>query len=63
MWNFLTLEDYEQAKAEASKRIVRRQSRGNVSAQDGWYMTAEKLADVSRQADKAIASLRKAIKR
>lgn len=52
-----TLDDYERAKQRATARIVRRQSRGNVSAQDGWYMTDDELRLKSKEADKAIARL------
>ena len=60
IYEWATVTDYDRAKQEASERIVRRQSRGNVSAQNGWYMTAAKLRDMSRRADAAIVSLRKA---
>jgi hypothetical protein len=50
---------YEAAKKKASQRIVARQSRGNISTQNGWYMSAEKLYRASRAADKDIEHLRK----
>ena len=49
--NVWTLKDYENAKKEATNRIVRKQSRGNVSAQNGWFMSKEELAAKSKQAD------------
>ena len=62
VYDFITLADYERAKEEASARIVHRQSRGNVAVQDGWYMTKGKLSKISKRADKAMTSLRKAIR-
>jgi hypothetical protein len=54
-----TLADYERAKETATARIIKRQSRGNVSVQDGWYMTKKKLAKLSKKADAAMVSMKK----
>lgn len=60
---WVKMEDYGDAKRDATRRIVRRQSRGNVNIQDpdGWYMTAEELGANSRQADAAMRRLRNAV--
>lgn len=58
--DWLTLNDYEREKRDASARIIARQSRGNVNAQDGWYMTKAELNCNSRAADKSLKSLKKA---
>jgi len=57
--DWLTLADYEQAKDAATARIIKRQSRGNVSIQEGWYMTRKKLAKLSKKADLAMESMKK----
>lgn len=54
---------YEAAKKEATDRIIKRQSRGSVHAQNGWYMSAAKLLSKSREADKQMRSIRQAMKR
>jgi hypothetical protein len=63
IYDWATVADYDHAKQQASDRIVRRQSRGNVSVQNGWYMTPDKLRKMSKRADESIASLRKAFSR
>lgn len=52
--------DYRAAKDAATARIIRRQARGNVSVQNGWYMTRAKLLRLSRSADKKLEALRQA---
>ena len=56
---WLSLRDYDRAKNDATESIIRRQTRGNVSAQNGWYITPGKLVSLSQQADKDMESLRK----
>ena len=54
-------EKYERAKANSTKKIVRRQSRGNISAQNGGYMTKERLDEKSHRAERQIKELRATI--
>lgn len=63
MTDWFTLDNYEREKDAAVKRIVKRQSRGNVSVQNGWYMTQKELDCRSRKADEAMKSLRQAFSR
>lgn len=58
--DWLAMEDYERAKQMETQRIVRRQSRGNVNVQNGWYMTRDELLVKSRKADAAMGRLRSA---
>jgi len=55
-------EKYERAKAASTKKIVQRQSRGNISAQNGGYMTKEQLDEKSHRAARQIKDLRATIK-
>lgn len=59
--DWATLGDYDRAKDAATDKIIRRQARGNVSVQNGWYMTDEQLQKRSRKADTALASLRRSM--
>jgi len=60
--DFLTLRDYDRAERQATDRIIKKQSRGSVGAQNGWYLTVRGLARKSREADKHMINLRKALK-
>lgn len=57
LFNWVTLTDYEIAKEEATELVVKRFSRGNVSAQNGWYMDRSQLDDLSKAADAAMERL------
>jgi hypothetical protein len=59
---FLTLRDYDRAEMMATDHIIKRQSRGSVFAQNGWYLTRTMLRRKSRAADKHMRNLRKALK-
>jgi len=59
--NWITFWDYDLEKQKATARIVSRQSRGSVAAQNGWYMNLTRLKDLSRKADAEIAFLDKTI--
>lgn len=63
MWtqvvNWLTLRDYVAAKEAATHRIVRKQSRGSISAQNGDIMHKKELDELSRRADEAVERLPK----
>lgn len=61
LYNWLTLGDYDAANAQASKDIVRRFSRGNISLKNGMFLTAQAAAKLSREGDRAAARLRKKI--
>lgn len=56
--NWLTLEDYSEAKRMAAKRIIAKQSRGSIAAQDGDVMMEGELSDMSRRADVSLRKLR-----
>lgn len=53
---------YRQARDEGTKRVVARQSRGNVCVQDGWYMDRAELDQRSKSADSKMKSLKRDIK-
>jgi len=59
---FLTLRDYDRAEKLATDRIIKRQSRGSVFAQNGWYLTKTMLRRKSHEADKHMRNLRKALR-
>ena len=48
---------YEVEKIDALRTIVARFSRGNVSVQQGLYLTEEQLVALSRKGDAAIENL------
>ncbi len=60
--DWLTARDYDAATEEATARIVKKQSRGSISAQNGWYMTSNQLAKASKRADYHIKNLRESLK-
>jgi|HubBroStandDraft_4_1064222.scaffolds.fasta_scaffold3140281_1 hypothetical protein len=55
--DWLTLADYEAAKARATEEIVARLSRGNIVVQNGWFMDEAALANLSLAGDLAISRL------
>lgn len=59
--DYLTLADYDAAEKESTDRIIKRQSRGSIFAQNGWSLTAKALAKKSRAADQRMRNLRKAL--
>jgi len=61
LYSWFTLADYEKASEEATKRIVKRYIRGNVSGQDGRYLNEGNLADLSARGDLAATRLRQKI--
>lgn len=56
--DWLNVRDYDAATDEATDRIVKKQSRGSIFAQNGWYMTEVELRKQSRRADSAMDDLR-----
>ena len=58
--DFVLFTDYNRAKKAASAQIVRRQARGSVMAQNGWYMSRKQLDRASKRADGAMRKLTKA---
>lgn len=62
LFDYLTLRDYDRAEVESTDRIIKRQSRGSIFAQNGWYISRSQLDKQSREGDKHISNLRKAVK-
>jgi len=60
--DWVTLRDYDKAKALGTRRVVSRFIRGNVLAQSGHYMTDAEAAEVVRQGDQAMERLNRASK-
>lgn len=54
---WLTMRDYQDAKQEASLKIVQKQSRGSVLAQNGRIMSQKQLERNSREADIELRSI------
>ena len=52
-------QSYESEKKKATSQIVKRQSRGNVLVQDGWFLTLRGLAKLSRSAAQSVTYLEK----
>lgn len=61
--DYFTLGDYDRADQESTDRIQKKQSRGSIFAQNGWYVTTKALVRESRKADAHIRNLRKALKK
>ncbi len=61
IYSWFTLADYVSASEDATKRIVKRYVRGNVSAQDGRYLNEENLAELSDRGDRAAARLKRKV--
>jgi hypothetical protein len=59
--HWLAFNDYDIEKDRASARIISRQSRGSVAAQNGWYMSAKRLEEQSKKADAEIVFLDKTL--
>lgn len=60
--NWITVRDYENAKDQATDRIVKRQARGSIFAQNGWYMSVDELKRNSYEADDDVEYVRRALK-
>lgn len=60
-YEWFTLADYESAKVEATNKVVRRYTRGNVSAQNGWFLSDSDLRKLSIEGDSALARLKKKV--
>ena len=60
-YNWLTLQDYQLAKDDATDLVVRRLSRGNTSTQNGWYLDQDDLAKLSKAGDEAVRKLGRAV--
>lgn len=58
-----TLADYDRADRISTDRIIKKQSRGSVTAQNGWYMTKKALRKQSKAADGHIRNLLKALEK
>lgn len=57
LYQWLTLGDYDAANRQASKSIVRRFARGNISLKNGMFMTGNSAAELSAEGDRATARL------
>lgn len=55
--DWLTLEDYAQAKRQAVRRIIEKQARGSIAAQQGAVMEVDELRALSRRADDSVRRL------
>lgn len=61
LYDWLTLADYDNANELASKSIVKRFARGNISLKNGLYLTSRAINDLSVEGDRATARLQKKI--
>jgi hypothetical protein len=61
-YRWLTLADYEEAKARATNNIISRDARGNISFQNGSILEENELRALSKKGDKALARLNKKAK-
>lgn len=59
-FHWLTLRDYDQAKAEGQRRTVGRFSRGNVLTQNGRYLNDDDVECIVRKGDRDMAQLERA---
>jgi hypothetical protein len=60
--SWFTLADYAHASERATRQVVKRYTRGNVSTQNGWYLNEADLSDLSERGDEAAARLRKFVR-
>jgi hypothetical protein len=58
--DWITLRDYDTAKAAGVRRVVSRFIRGNVRAQSGHYLTEAEATEIERRGDKAMERLDRA---
>jgi len=58
--DWITLRDYDQAKAAGARKVVSRFIRGNVLAGAGHYMTADEAAEIVRRGDDDMERLNRA---
>ncbi len=56
-----TLADYDAANELATKQIIKRFTRGNISLKNGLYLTRSAINDLSLEGDRATARLQKKI--
>lgn len=56
-YDYFTLADYDRANEEASKTVVKRFTRGNISLKNAWYLTIKMVDDLSVKGDQAVARL------
>lgn len=62
LYSWFTLNDYREASEQATRQVVKRYTRGNVSTQNGWYLNENDMADLSRRGDEAADRLRKFVR-
>lgn len=58
--DWLLVREDQRSKDQASARIVQKQSRGSISAQNGSVMSSDELREISLEADASLARLNKA---
>ncbi|MGL4490220.1 MAG: hypothetical protein ACRCU5_12335 [Rhizobiaceae bacterium] len=56
--NWLTLRDYDSEKKVAFRGIIGRYTRGNISIQQGRYLTRSDIEKLGKEGDKAAQKLR-----
>jgi hypothetical protein len=61
LYEHLTLADYDAANENATKQIIKRFTRGNISLKNGLFMTRRSMNDLSERGDRAVARLQKKI--
>jgi hypothetical protein len=59
-YDWLTLRDYDKAKAVGVRRVVSRFVRGNVRAQAGHYITEDEATAIALRGDRAMKRLDRA---
>lgn len=62
IYAWFSLADYASASEHATRQVVKRYTRGNVSTQNGWYLNEADLAELSKRGDEAASRLRKFVR-
>lgn len=63
LFDWMTVRDYDKAKADALRRIVARFSRGNIKVQRGRYLDDRDFVSFVERGDAAMNRLERAAKR
>jgi hypothetical protein len=59
--DWFRVKDYDAAKTKSAAEVAARYSRGNVNVQNGWFINAEQLGQLSASADLAMKNIDKKI--
>lgn len=59
--DWLSLGEYHRAKKESARTIVSKQSRGNISAQNGLVLNSDRMLAQSIDADRKLEELQRMI--